>query len=169
MSKPGPKLKPGTRYDSGRLKPESRREAGAPPVQLKRVFDRALRGAEDPRFGTVLGLLFMSGKITAEHFAAGEAYGRLRGRFDRATDVPRRTCQSPWYGDARSPAKNPKPLSEAASVALIERHTALLVYVGHRYPLLERVCVDDIYPGEDEQGALRAALKYLGEWLGMEG
>lgn len=177
MSKAGRKPINAERYPSGRIKPPSvrnsatvrvpREQAGHAPTLVRRALDNALRDAGDPRFGSVLGRLLMEGKIHSAQYAAGEAYAKLRGRFDRVTNVPRRMAQSPCYGDARSSAKNAEPVSEKAYVATVEQHTALLVAVGRWYPMLERVCVDDSYLAEDEARSLKLALDMLSVWFGL--
>ena len=168
-AKPGPKTQPGLRKPSGDLRPlERNRDVGGPPAQVKRLFDQALRKAADPRMGTVIGLLYLQQRLTARQFATGEAYAKLRGRFDKATMVPRRTMQSPSYGDATSRAGSAPPLDEEAYVALVQRHTALLVLAGRRYPVLERACIDDSYVAEDEMRILRAGLDSLVDFLGID-
>lgn len=177
MSKAGRKPINAERYPSGRVKPPSirnsatvrvpREQAGHAPALVRRAVDEALRLAGDPRLGSVIGRLLLDGKINSVQFAAAEAYAKLRGRFDRATEVPRRMAQSPSYGDARSSGKNPEPMSEKAYVAVVEQHTALLASVGRWFPMLERVCVDDNYLAEDEARSLKVALDMLAVWFGI--
>ncbi len=177
MAKSGRKPIDAERYPSGRVKPPSvrnsatvrvsREQAGHAPTLVRRAVDNLMRQAGNERFGSVIGRLLLDGKITSTQFAAAEAYAKLRGRFDRATQVPRRMAQSPCYGDARSSASNPAPITEKAYMATVEQHTALLVAVGRWYPMLERVCVDDSYLAEDETRSLKAALDMLSVWFGL--
>ena len=53
--KPGPKPKPGERYDSGRLKPESSRSAANPSLDVRKAIIE--RQATDSKWGSALGLL----------------------------------------------------------------------------------------------------------------
>ena len=176
MAKAGRKPLVADRYPSGRIKPPSVRNYetirvakndDSRPVQVQRVLEKLMREVEEPLLGSVLGRMLIRKQITSTQYAAGEAYAKLRGKFDRATEVPRRMAQSPSYGDARSSGKNPEPLSEKAYVAVVEQHTALLTSVGRWYPMLERVCVDDSYMAEDEVRSLKAALDMLSVWFGI--
>lgn len=87
-AKPGPKLKAGERYASGALKPNC---SGPAPVAIKRAIEAALRGAGDPRWGSTIGRLRLEGVLTDRQLGAAESYGRLRGKFDRAMGMPRRS------------------------------------------------------------------------------
>lgn len=177
MSKAGRKPINAERYPSGRVKPPSvrnsatvrvpREQAGHAPALVRRAVDDLLRDAGNAKFGSVTGRMLLAGKLNSTQFAAAEAYAKLRGRFDRATEVPRRMAQSPSYGDARSSSGNPEPITEKAYTAVVELHTALLVAVGRWYPMLERACVDDSYLAEDEARSLRLALDMLSVWFGI--
>lgn len=110
----------GERYPSGKLKPAEKQSSGTPPAQIKRLFDAALRGAADPLYGTALGFLFLNREITAQELAAGVAYAKLRGRYDRAVGVPGRFTLSPDYGTARS-LSSQQPMTDAEVEAVKKR------------------------------------------------
>lgn len=119
----------GERYPSGKLKPADKREGGPAPAEIKRTFDRAIRDGREPLLGTSLGLLMMRGEITAPQLAAGAAYARLQGRYDKAMGMPGRFTMSPDYGAARS-VSNGQPMSELDAAAAKERHSKTLSFLA---------------------------------------
>ena len=175
MSKAGRKPINAERYPSGRVKPPSVRNYetaraskhdNSRPAQIKRAVDKLMRDAEEPNLGSSLGRMLVRGQITPVQFAGGEAYAKLRGRFDRATEVPRRMAQSPSYGDARSSCSH-EFLTEKAYAALVERHNSLIFSLGYRFTILDRVCVDDSYIAEDERKAFLLGLDMLAVWFDL--
>lgn len=127
--KPGRPALPGERYPSGQLKPAGKRDTGPTPAVIKKTFDKALRGGGDPLIGTSLGLLFMTGKITASDLAAGTALAKLWGRYDRAMGMPGRFTLSPDYGTARA-ISDREPPSDAAVVAVRDRFKKTMALLG---------------------------------------
>ena len=113
----------GERYPSGKLKPADKREGGPAPALIKRTVEAALRGAGDPLYGTSLGQLFLRGEITAPQLAAGNAFARLQGRYDRAMGMPCRFTASADYGVARATSIK-GPVSDEETAAVKERHAA---------------------------------------------
>ena len=98
MAKTGRKPVAGERYASGRLKPVHLRDVHTPsPVAVRRTMEAALRIANDPRWGSMVGRLRLMRDLTERQFNAAEAYGRLRGRFDRMMGLPRRSARSCLY------------------------------------------------------------------------
>ena len=128
-SKAGRPAQAGERYPSGKLKPAEKRESGPAPALIKRKFEEALRGAADPLYGTSLGLLFMCGEINASQLAAGTAFARLQGRYDRAMGMPCRFTASPDYGTARS-MSDKKAISDDEVAAVKDRHARTMSHLG---------------------------------------
>ena len=115
----------GDRHGCGKLKPHKDRNAGSPPAQIKRLFDAALRGAADPLYGTSLGLLYAGREITTQELAAGTAYAKLRGRFDRVMGIPGRFTLSPDDGTGRASSSR-EPLTEREVVQVKKRHGEMM-------------------------------------------
>ncbi len=92
-----PPLPPTKRTKKAKTREE--RHAQHAPDAIKALIRRAMRSAEDPKLGTTIGRMFVADVITRDQFAAAEAYGRLRGRYDRAMGMPRRSAKSPVYDD----------------------------------------------------------------------
>lgn len=128
MAKAGRKPVEGERYASGRIKPPHLRDAHAPPpTVVRRTMDAALRAAGDPRWGSAVGRLRLCRDLTERQFSAAEAYGRLRGRFDRVMGLPRRSARSCLY-DVEG-GRSAHEMSDAAMVALRGEHAAMLASV----------------------------------------
>ncbi len=121
----GRPAQPGDRHACGKLKPQKDRNTGAPPAQIKRLFDAALRGAADPLYGTALGLLYANQEITTQELAAGTAYAKQRGRFDRVMGIPGRFTLSPDYGTGRSISSR-EPLTEREVASVKKRHGEMM-------------------------------------------
>ncbi|MGI3902478.1 MAG: hypothetical protein ACRYGP_16880 [Janthinobacterium lividum] len=128
-AKVGRPLQAGERYPSGKLKPLEKREGGPAPAEIKRTFDRAIRDGREPLLGTSLGLLMMRGEITPSQLAAGTAYARLQGRYDRAMGMPCRFTASPDYGTARA-MSDKGPMSDDDVAAIKARHGRMLGFIG---------------------------------------
>ena len=119
----------GARYPSGKLKPADKREGGPAPALIKRTVEAALRGAADPLYGTSLGQLFLRGEITASQLAAGNAFARLQGRYDRAMGMPCRFTASADYGVARA-VSSKGPVTDDEAVAAKDRYAATMAFIG---------------------------------------
>jgi hypothetical protein len=74
------------REPSGRIKRESHLPS---PAEVTRLRDAALNGMRDPVWGSMLGWLFLAGKINAVQFAAGKHWNELAADYARATLAPR--------------------------------------------------------------------------------
>lgn len=128
MARAGRKPVEGARYESGRLKPAHLRDVQTPPpTTIRRTMEAALRAAGDPRWGSAVGRMRLCRELTERQFAAAEAYGRLRGRFDKMKGLPRRSARSCLYDvEAGRPAEE---MSDEAIAALHEEHGAMLAGV----------------------------------------
>ena len=128
MARAGRKPVVGERYASGRIKPSHLRDLQVPsPTAIRRTMDAALRMATDPRWGTMVGRLRLCRDLTERQFNAAEAYGRLRGRYDKMMGLPRRSARSCLY-DIET-GRSAREMSEAAMEALRQEHAALLAGV----------------------------------------
>jgi hypothetical protein len=74
------------REASGRVKRDSHLPS---PAEVIRLRDAALAGMRDPVWGSMLGLLFLAGKINALQFAAGKRWNELAADYSRATLAPK--------------------------------------------------------------------------------
>ena len=164
VARPGPKPKAGERYASGRLKPDS--ASGPAPVAIKRAVEAALRGAGDPRWGSTIGRLRLEGLISDRQLGAAESYGRLRGRFDKAMGMPRRSAGSVLYEAGRGRAA--RDLSDAELDALRTDHARLLAEVGPLRTVLDRVVLFDEAPLPSELPRLKVGLEMLVAWFRIE-
>ena len=136
MAKPGPKPKEGERYPSGDLKPAKVQPLppAPPPRAIVNIREMALRKATDPRLGSAIGLLWMSGEVTKQEYRAGLAYARLRGRHDRVLDAPKRHAASPDYGDARISSNRREPPTADEVEAVRTEDRALQIWVSEGLP-----------------------------------
>lgn len=60
-----------------------------PPGEVKRLMDAALAGMRPPEWGTMLGRLYLSGKITSVQFVAGKRWAELATDYSQACQSPR--------------------------------------------------------------------------------
>lgn len=58
------------------------------PSEIKRLRDAALAGMRDPLWGTEIGRLYLSSKITATMFAAGKRWAELATQYSQALCSP---------------------------------------------------------------------------------
>ena len=158
VAKSGPKLKVGDRYASGRLKPNC--PSGPSPVAIKRAVEAALRGAGDPRWGSTIGRLRLEGVIVDRQLGAAESYGKLRGKFDRAMGMPRRSTASVFYEAGRGYATQ-RELDEDELDRLRTDHDRMLAEVGPLRTVLDRVVLFDEAPLPGELPRLKAGLEML--------
>ncbi len=127
-SKVGRKPHAGERYASGGIKPVDKRDKGFSPVVVRRIVDLAQRGAADPRLASVVGVLHLTGEVTAVQFSAASHYAKVRGRYDRATGVPGRFTLSPDYGAARAISSR-EPPSEADIETAKRQHREMMAAI----------------------------------------
>jgi len=72
----GRKRKPGAREPNGRLDRKAE-ETRYSPAAIKRMTDAAVASAHDPRLGTVLGRLLLTGDINARQAGAGWQWAEI--------------------------------------------------------------------------------------------
>ena len=71
---------------NGRIKRESHLPS---PSEVTRLRDAALAGMRDPIWGSTLGWLYLSGKISSLQFAAGKRWNELAADYSSACLSPR--------------------------------------------------------------------------------
>ena len=67
----------------------NRESAGPSPTEISRLRDAALAGMKDPIWGTQLGILHLSGKLTNSQLAAGKRWAELARDYSAAVGAPR--------------------------------------------------------------------------------
>lgn len=139
-SQAGPKFQAGERYPCGKLKPVDNRDKGFSPAVVKRIVEQAKRGATDPRLGSVIGVLHLTGEVTALQFAAASRYAKIRGRYDRAMGMPGRFTLSPDYGTARAISSR-EPMTEADIETVKRQHRETMAAIDAG--VTEAWCVPD--------------------------
>lgn len=80
----------GERFPCGKLKP---RVSG---TEIKRIMEHAVHAARDRRFGSEVGRLLLSGKITADEAATCFIIADIYGAYDRF-EGKQRAARSPAY------------------------------------------------------------------------
>jgi hypothetical protein len=141
------------------------------PAEVHRLTCAAASGIRDPTFGTVLGGLYLRGKIAASEYAAGLRWHQLVVEYDDACQAPRAP---------RSPALetfNGMPIDPDSEIGVREarRHKqAVASYTEGRQALrlagaiagevVHAVCIDQRLPaGVAENNALRKGLRALSD------
>ena len=61
-----------------------RERSGPSPTEISRLRDAALAGMKDPIWGTQLGILHLSGKLTTSQLAAGKRWAELARDYSAA-------------------------------------------------------------------------------------
>jgi hypothetical protein len=148
------------------------------PTAIKRLRDAALRGMADAEWGTELGRLFLEGRITAEHYAAGKKWGRTVVAYHQAIGAAPPYPKAVAFGDARGRSPDPDPAShegkrltarDKAIIQNMQEAHAVLIGAGI---LAERavrsVCESNECPvGQVGLDALQRGLYWLGDFWGL--
>ena len=74
------------RYPSGQIVPRS---GIASPIAIKRLTDAAVAGLRDASWGTMLGRIYLAGKISAGEYSAGRRWAALVAEYAVACQGPR--------------------------------------------------------------------------------
>jgi len=86
-----------------------------PASEVSRLRDAALAGMRDPVWGTTLGYLYLSGKVTGSQFAAGKRWADLARDYSAANQSPKQPRSAnldPKGGEPPDP-DSPRGLREA--------------------------------------------------------
>jgi hypothetical protein len=85
-------------------RPQRRTEAQLPsPAEIARLRDAALAGLRDPAWGSTLGRLYLSGKVTGTQFAAGKRWAKLAARYSSAAISPKQPRSAKLAAEGGSP------------------------------------------------------------------
>jgi len=152
----------GERFPCGKLKP---RLSGA---ELRRIIDHARLTANDPRLGSEIGRLTLTGKLSADEAATAIEIGDIYGAFDRF-EGKRRAARSPAYEVAFGRATHPESEEFLKAHAEAKRRFRFLEQRLSDYPararaIIEALCVENltISSGDpDLMESLRALLQHI--------
>jgi hypothetical protein len=154
------------RTSSGTIKRESRLLA---PIQVRRLVDLAAADTRHQALGSMLGRIYLAGKISATEFAAGTRWRQVVANYSVAlrSPPPPKTISfdapggSPTDPDTESGAQEVK-LHNQANRAWIEGRNALRLAAGRAEEVVDAVCVRECAPcGYAEYTALRDGLQAL--------
>lgn len=142
------------------------------PSEVTRLRDAALAGLRDPVWGSTLGWLFLSGKVSAVQFAAGKRWVELAADYSAACCGPKqvRSAKLDPAGGTSPDPDSPKGLREARRhVLAVEQYlegSELLKRLGGAAAVAVRnVCEQGRMPvGFGELLALRRGLAVLAAW-----
>ena len=155
-----------TREPNGRVKPATSLMS---PTQVRRLVDLAAAETRHQALGSMLGRIYLSGKISATEYAAGTRWRDIAVNYSISCRGPRppRTISfdapggSPTDPDSESGAQEVK-LHEQANRAWIEGRNALRLAAGRAEEVVDAVCVRECAPcGYAEYTALRDGLQAL--------
>ena len=142
------------------------------PTEARRLMDAARTGLKDAVWGTTLGYLHLSGKLTSTQFAAGKRWAEVAAEYSAACQGPKqpRTAKLEPEGGTPPDPGSAKGRTEA------RRHTqALHRYIG-ALEVIRRtgeasrravvaVCEErTLTEGADSLNALRKGLDALATW-----
>jgi len=143
------------------------------PTESRRLLDAASSGMRDPVWATILGQIYLRGKISASEFSAGKFWAELTANYSVACQSPSRPRTRPLDAAGGRPAD---PDSEAgirearrhekASAAFVEARCILKNAGREAERVVESICIHDQVPaGFAELEALRVGLSALSHWL----
>lgn len=105
----------GARYPSGNRRREDRNQEYSPSA-VKRRTDAAMVGMCDAEWGTVIGLYYLSGKLTSREYSAGKRWADVWAEYCSATGIPSPDPRSLVIG-APTRSEPPDPESHAGAAA----------------------------------------------------
>lgn len=148
------------------------------PAQVRRLRDAALAGMADQEWGTELGRLFLSGKITPPMYAAGKKWAERASRYQAAINCPvgMRSASAERVGFS-SPADPDSDEGQeqvkrdvGAVLAFQEAHAVLLGAGLIAERAVRGLCErDEAMTGELHALALHRGLSWLAEYWGLTG
>ncbi len=103
----------GARYPSGNRRREERSNEYWPSA-IKRLTSAAVAGMHDPEWGTVIGRLYLEGKLTSREYAAGKRWAAVWAEYCIATGYPSPDPRSLVIG-APTRSEPPDPESHAGA------------------------------------------------------
>ena len=147
-----------------------------PPTEVRRMVDAARLGLRDAVWASPLGLLHVSGKITATQFAAGRHWAALVEDYGKACQGPKppRSAKLEQGSGASPDPDSAKGLREAKRHAkTVESYLAAQKILRLMGSPSERavadVCEHSLYPvGTLQLAALRSGLSALAALWGRK-
>ena len=161
-TKAGRPAKEGDRFPCGRLKPR------AAPAQVRRILDHALATSGDRRFGSEIGRLLLTGRITSDEAASAFAIAEIYGTFERFEGLSR-SARSPAYetGFGRGEtAESPGYLKAHADAKARFRflQQCLSAFPPRARTIVEALCVENLSVATGDPAlleSLRALLRVI--------
>ena len=154
-----------------------RERSGPSPTEISRLRDAALAGMKDPIWGTQLGILHLSGKLTSSQLAAGKRWAELARDYSVACQSPR----APKSVDIEPGGGSPIDPDSAKGAREARRHSQIVHgYLGALEALkrtgeaprlaVRDVCEFNLFPaGSFQLAALRTGLQGLvAYWAGVK-
>ena len=160
------------REPNGQTKRSLREPEGPSPTSVARLRQASLRGQEDPKWSTTLGMLSLGRKITDAQFAAGLHWAELARDYSvacQAPKQPRSANLNPMGGSAVDP-DSPQGVREARRDGkTFHRYLASLAALTHaggpaRAAVGQVVERDQWISGVMELDDLRTGLQALANW-----
>ena len=144
--------------------------------EVKRLRDAALLGMRDPLWGTEIGRLYLTGKITAAAFAAGTRWAEQAVQYSQAlcspSPDPRAVSFDRSGGDSLDPdsydGRREARRHERAVASFIDAHVALKSIGGASEAAVRHVCErDQMLSGHENLMALIRGLAALAGYWGL--
>ena len=149
-------------------KPQRHRDSGPSPTEISRLRDAALAGMKDPIWGTQLGILHLSGKLTNSQLAAGKRWAELARDYSAAVGAPRgpRSAALEASGGSAVDPDSARGLREARRHSqIIHGYLAALETLARASSLARAavvlVCEQDAHPIPTDLVALKSGLDAL--------
>jgi hypothetical protein len=162
------------REKNGQTKRSLREPEGPSPTSVARLRQASLRGQEDPKWSTTLGMLSLGRKITDAQFAAGLHWAELARDYSQACLAPRQPRSAnlnPMGGSTIDPDSAQGRREARRDGKTFHRYIASLAALTHagaapRAAVAHVVERDQWVAGAMELEDLRTGLSALAEWFG---
>ena len=161
------------REPNGQTKRSLREPEGPSPTSVARLRQASLRGQEDPKWSTTLGMLSLGRKITDAQFAAGLHWAELARDYSQACLAPRQPRSvnlEPMGGTLADPNTAQGQREAAREARTLHRYIASLAALKlaggpARAAVAHVVERDQWVAGAMELEDLRTGLSALAEWF----
>jgi hypothetical protein len=160
------------REPNGRIQ----RVAAFPVSEVRRLRDAAMSGMRDPMWGTELGRLHLSNKITAAQFAAGKQWAEYASKYHQAlcspSPDPKAISLESMKGEALDPesseGRKEARRHERAVASLVDAMGALKTTLGASERILRAICErNEMVVGHYELLSLVCGLNALANFWGL--
>jgi hypothetical protein len=160
-----------------RARAQHREQALPPPTETRRLMDAAVAGMRPAEWGTMLGRLYLAGRISETQYAAGRRWCRMVEEYAQATlapRAPRTAALDPSGGTSPDPDTASGAREARRHARKVEDYESGIVALGHAgaasVRVVEAVCERDLAPvGFTEIEALRAGLQMLAAFWSTQG